>query len=120
MRQWIGPAPARYTPFDNGKFRISHGLVPFGTDCGQPTVDHHVFQLDELFEDYHSKKLFDLQTARDKHVCVNTDLLSPRIASVVTEFIVRRLKHEHPKDFDLKDDESPYVLHCEPTDHTIA
>jgi dimethylamine monooxygenase subunit A len=120
MRQSIGRPPARYTPFENGMYKIEHGLVPFGTDCGQPAIDHHVFQLDCLFDDYRSKKLFDVQTARDKHICVKTDLLSSQVASAATKFIVRRLLDEHPETFDILDIGTTHVLKCLHSDETIV
>lgn len=48
--------PARYFPIDASPYRMKAGLMPFGTDFGNPTVDDQFFQRDREAPRYRAAK----------------------------------------------------------------
>jgi hypothetical protein len=109
--------PARYFPFQSGRYEIAPGLSRFGRDFGNGIVDDHVFQFDSAFSHYRAEKE-RVRNAKPGHHVLTADVPSD-VAATVVPFIVHRLVQEHPDAFALARNSQGSSLQCHLTGETI-
>lgn len=92
-------SPARYFPFETGKYSIAPGLHKLGQKFGNGEADRKVFQLDENWPWYRSNKEACRKENYEKYACTHNAKADS--LWVVSDFIVSRLLEEYPAFFEL-------------------
>ena len=106
-----------YFPLERGRYEVKPGLHAFGTNFGNGTLDHQVFQIDSNFCHYRAEKL----KARDERIYkyYQTYDLSPGTEYDICRFIIHRLVMEHPDFFYLKERNDGIELNCRLTNELL-
>ncbi len=107
-------APARYTPYADGRYDVRPGLRRFGVDFGNGEADRQIFQFDRQFDTYRAAKQAACDTRPDDSYL--THEFDEQVALAVSQFIARHLAAEHPQWFELDDGR----LQCNLTGELIA
>src|SRR5688572_9567759 len=102
--------PARYFPFMSGKFEVAAGLRPFGTDFGNAEADKKLIQVDREFERYRSNKDECRKENINKYCC--THRFNEEKMKIVASFLATKISQEWPLQFQLKESDATYELHC--------
>lgn len=103
-------APARYVPFEDGRYHVKAGLRHFGFDFGNGEADRQLFQIDRQFPDYRQAKLAARAEQLERYVL--QEKLSPIVEAAVMQFLTRRLVADHPRWFSLETDTRAIRLLC--------
>lgn len=111
------PDPARYFPFQSGRYEVAPGLSRFGRDFGNGDADGHVFQIDSAFAHYRAEKE-RVRKAKPAHHTLTGDAPADILAHV-TRFAVARLALEHPDIFTATTAAGGTALHCHLTGEII-
>ena len=111
----ILPDPAFYFPPRNGRFTVTPGLFPLGTDFGNGDDDARLFQFDTAFPLYRANKIACINERWSKYVCA--DDFPAETAAPVIRLITEQLTIEYPTLFERN---GPNLLHCRLTNETIS
>lgn len=90
-------APARYFPFEYGKYSTAPGLHKLGKSFGNGEADLKVFQLDQQFPSYRENKEACRKEEYQKYVCHWHE--KAFTLKTICNFIIDRLEHEYPDVF---------------------
>lgn len=87
-------APARYFPFESGRYEVKTGLYRLGTDFGNGARDNRVFQIDNEWPAYRAARLESRAEDLSKYVC-RDDLPAP-LETRLIDWMIRQLPGEYP------------------------
>lgn len=90
--------PARYFPFESGRYEVKTGLYQLGTDFGNGHADHMVFQIDREWPAYRAAKLESRAEDLSKYVC--RDDLPDALEAHLVDWMAQHLPAEHPRLFE--------------------
>ncbi len=112
-------APARYSPWDSGRYEVKVGYVRFGTELGNGAADRFLCQLDREFPRYRSAKLAARSEALGKYYGVSG--LREPVARAVAELLRQRLCADYPEWFHRQGPAGPgQTLVCALTGETLG
>lgn len=100
-----------------GKYEVSPGLKPLGTDCGMGASDKLIFQIGNEVEHFLENKQACRNENLQKYFCTYQDDLSTMHA--VNDFIVEMLVNDYPDYFHISTTQDYRVLHCNLTGEEI-
>ena len=107
-----------YFPIQHGRYEVKPGLFPLGHNFGNGVCDQQLFQFDHAFERYRQTKIEARQERLAKYL--QLDLLSPALASQISQLIVQQLSHEHPDLFRLQEASGLTTLSCHLTQEILC
>ena len=110
--------PARYWPLKSGRYEVKPALQRFGTEFGNGSADHEVFQIDTQFELYRRTKMEARAVAMESHV-LRQDY-AESVAEAVNCFVAHRLVAEHSSWFELRCSEDRRILTCHLTGENLV
>jgi len=106
-----------YFPLLSGRYEVKPGFYKLGYDFGNGRADENLFQVDRQFAEYRSAK----QHARDenaaKYICY-ADYTSEH-DRIINQFIIQRLRQDHPDYFRLQSDSNGQRLECRLTGESL-
>lgn len=102
-----------YFPLHKGRYEVTPGLHPLGTDFGNGHDDSFIFQFDTNFSRYHQEKISARKESLAKYYC--TAPLSQAIQSHIARFLMQQLCHEHPDLFIYQQKHHHHLLSCQLT-----
>lgn len=109
---------ARYYPFMSGRFEVTAGLRPFGTDFGNAELDQKLLQIDKEFQRYRDNKLKCREENIHKYCCLHN--FNPKKQKVFGAFLTQKMCDEWPDFFQLSTTRSgSIVLNCELTEEQL-
>ena len=106
-----------YFPLQKGRYEVTAGLYPLGTDFGNGHDDKLIFQIDANFPRYREEKITARKERLEKYYCAGT--LAPDKKSYITHFIINRLCQEHPTLFRIQVWNNHHHLLCRLTDDRL-
>jgi len=113
------PPPAFYFPPHKGRFTVTPGLFPLGTDFGNGEMDGCLFQIDRDYPRYYENKMRCRAERFSKYVLQSE--FDPRTQEIVARLICQRLKAEYPTLFTWEEKRSGAgILHCALTGDALA
>ena len=111
------PAPAVYTPFDSGTYKIAPGLIPLGRPLGNGLVDKLVFQFDREFDAFRKNTCEARADDIGKYYGVSEFTRS--VQAAVLSYIVCQVAIEHPQCFTAEQRQGTTRLDCTQTSETL-
>lgn len=94
------PAPARYSPFRNGKYEVSPRLQALGTSFGNGAADARLLQLDTEFPAYRENKLACRRECPEKYF--RTQEYDPDVSALVARTLLEELARDYPALFQVR------------------
>lgn len=104
-----------YFPLSRGRYEVTPGLMPLGSDLGNGPADRQVFQFDHLFADYRQVKLLARAERLDKYY--QTAQVSTVLSGAIVQWMVAQLIREHPHTFSCP---TAFTLHNRLTDEMFV
>jgi len=99
-----------YFPFLKGKYEVSPGLKPLGTDFGRGEADQQVFQIGEDAGVFLKNKQTCRRENIEKYYCTHQE--NEQTTRTVNAFIIKTLTEDYPNFFQVQKVGNSSVLHC--------
>ncbi len=108
----------RYVPFHTGKYEVSPGLNPLGTDFGNGDTEKNIFQIDESVSRYLVNKEQCRRENIQKYYCRAQEYATT--AKAINQFIIQQVVAAYPDLFQLDKNNEDWELQCNLTGETIT
>ena len=100
--------PARYFPFQTGRYSTAPGLSKLGTDFGNGAAEQRIFQLDHTYSIYRENKLACREENIHKYYCRRHE--NRQSLHIICFFIINQLVGSYPAAFSLQRGEKYHML----------
>ncbi len=108
----------KYLPFLKGKYEVSPGLKPLGTDFGRGEADQQLFQIGDDVQSFLKNKQACREENIKKYYCTHRENI--QTIQSVNAFIIETLARDYPTFFQIQKAESFSTLHCGLTKEKIS
>jgi hypothetical protein len=95
MAETLAAAPARYYPYENGKYEVKAGLYKLGQHVIHERIESRAFMIDRDYARYIAGKVAVHGTALYRHYLQAA--LAPALRVAVTRFMAARMAEEYPE-----------------------
>jgi hypothetical protein len=110
--------PARYFPFQSGRYSTAPGLSKLGTDFGNGAADQRIFQMDHNYPVYRENKLACREENIHKYYCRKHE--NRQSLDIICRFIINQLVASYPNVFSRQRGEKHNTLVNQLTHEQLA